>query len=67
MPRETVLRDLVAGQPGNEGKWFAAEKDSGLFDLTIELANRSPSDPRILICAARDYAADRPEFALGPA
>lgn len=64
MPRETILRDLVASQPGQEGKWFAAAKDSGFFDLAIELANRSPSDPRTLIRAARDYAVERPEFAL---
>jgi len=64
MPRETILRDLIASQPGQEGKWFAAAKDSGLFDLAIELANRTPSDPRTLIRAARDFAAERPEFAL---
>ncbi len=64
MPRETILRDLVASQPGNEGKWFAAAKDAGFFELAIELANRSPSDPRTLIRAARDFAVERPEFAL---
>ena len=64
MPRETILRDLVASQPGNEGKWFAAAKDAGFFELAIELANRSPSDPRTLIRAARDYAVERPEFSL---
>ncbi|WP_426116719.1 hypothetical protein [Massilia sp. PWRC2] len=64
MPRETIFRDLVASQPGQEGKWFAAAKDAGLFELAIELANRSPSDPRTLIRAARDFAAERPEFAL---
>ena len=63
-PRETILRDLVESQPGQEGKWFAAAKDSELFELAIELANRSPSDPRTLIRAARDFAAERPEFAL---
>jgi len=63
-PRETILRDLVAGQPGQEGKWFAAAKDAGLFELAIELANRSPSDPRTLISAARDFAVERPQFAL---
>jgi hypothetical protein len=30
MPRESILRDLVASQPGNEGKWFAAAKDNGI-------------------------------------
>ena len=63
-PRETILRDLVASQPGNEGKWFAAAKDAGFFKLAIELANRSPSDSRTLIRAARDFAVEWPEFAL---
>jgi hypothetical protein len=58
------LRDLIASQPGNEGKWFAAAKDACFFELAIELANRSPSDPRTLIRAARDFAVERPEFAL---
>ena len=56
IPKETILRDLVASQPGQEGKWFAAAKDSGLFELAIELANKSPADPRTLIRAARDFA-----------
>ena len=64
MPKETILRDLVASQPGQEGKWFAAAKDAGFFHLAIELANRSPSDPRTLIRAAKDYAVELPEFAL---
>ena len=64
MSRETILRDLVASQPGNEGKWFAAANDAGFFDLAIELARRSPSAPRTLIRAAKDYAVERPEFAL---
>jgi hypothetical protein len=63
-PKEVILRDLVASQPGQEGKWFAAAKDAGFFELAIELANRSPSDPRTLTRAARDFAVERPEFAL---
>jgi hypothetical protein len=63
-PRETILRDLVASQPGQEGKWFAAAKDAKFFELAIELANKSPSDPRTLIRAARDFTVERPEFAL---
>lgn len=63
-PKETILRDLVARQPGQEGKWFAAAKDAGLFDLAIELANRSPADPKTLIRAARDFADERPTFAV---
>lgn len=63
-PRETILRDLVASLPGNEGKWYAAVKDAGFFSLAIELANQSLSDPRTLTRAAKDYAVERPRFAL---
>lgn len=58
------MRDLVASQPGQDGKWFAATKGAGFFELAIELANRSPSGPQTLLRAARDYAAERPQFAL---
>lgn len=63
-PKETVLRDLVASQPGQEGKWFAAAKDACLFELAVELTNRSPADPWTLIRPARDFPVERPEFAL---
>jgi hypothetical protein len=59
MPRETILRDLIASQPGQEEKWFAAAKNSELFELAIELANKSPSDPRALIRATNDFAVER--------
>jgi len=61
---ESILRDLVAGTPGAEGKWFAAAKDAGLFTLACELANASPTDPRTLARAARDFAASEPDFAV---
>ena len=64
VPPEQILRDLVASTPGSEGKWFAVAKDVGLFDVAIELATRSPTDPRTLTRAARDFAEQRPEFAL---
>ncbi len=59
-----ILRDLIASMPGAEGKWFAAAKDAGLFDVAIELATRSPTDPRTLTRAARNYAEKQPDFAL---
>ena len=59
-----VLRDLIASTPGSEGKWFAAAKDAGLFDVALELAAAYPTDPRTLTRAARDYAEERPEFAI---
>ena len=59
-----ILCDLIASQPGAEGKWFAAAKDAGLFDMAIELALNSPTDPRTLARAARDYGRDQPDFAI---
>ena len=61
---EQILRDLVASTPGAEGKWFAAAKDAGLFTAAVELAATSPTDPRTLTRAARDFADSQPEFAL---
>ncbi len=58
------MRDLVDSQPSSESKWFAVTKDAGLFDLAIELVSSSPTDPRTLLRAARDYAEQRPEFAV---
>ncbi|WP_374474915.1 hypothetical protein [Zoogloea sp.] len=63
-PPEQILRDLVASTPGAEGKWFAAAKDAGLFNVAIELATASPTDPRTLARAARDFAESQPEFAV---
>jgi hypothetical protein len=60
-----ILRDLAATTPGQEGKWFAAAKDAGLFDEALELASASPCDPRTLTRAARDLSATQPAFALG--
>lgn len=60
-----VLADLVKTTPGDEGKWFAAAKDAGLFDEALALAARTPCDPRTLTRAARDYAEKRPAFAVG--
>lgn len=63
-PAVDILHDLVASQLGSEGKWFAAAKDAGLFDIAIELVSQSPTDPRTLIRASRDYAEKQTDFAL---
>jgi hypothetical protein len=59
-----ILKDLVASTPGNEGKWFAAAKSTGLYAEAIELANRTPCDPKTLARAARDMAESEPQFAV---
>ncbi|MGB5638032.1 MAG: hypothetical protein WBM63_02815 [Sedimenticolaceae bacterium] len=62
-----VLSDLIAATPGEEGKWFATAKELAFFDLALELANRSPCDPKTLTRAGRDYLDTEPAFALGSA
>jgi hypothetical protein len=62
--RLDILRDLVQLTPGEEGKWFAAAKDEGLFSDAIALARTSPTDPKTLARAARDLATQQPEFAI---
>jgi hypothetical protein len=62
-PRE-ILADLVETTPGDEGKWFAAAKEAGLYDEALELAGRAPCDPKTLTRAARDLTAERPAFAV---
>ena len=60
---KAVLADLVAGTPGDAGKWFAAAKSAGLLAEAAELARQNPCDPKTLTRAARDFAASNPEFA----
>lgn len=64
-PASELLGDLVKTTPGDEGKWFAAAKDAGLYDEALALASRTPCDPRTLARAARDYAEEQPAFAVG--
>jgi hypothetical protein len=59
-----ILSDLVKATPGQEGKWFTAARNLGLYDLAIELARTSPCDPRTLARAARDNADKEPAFAV---
>lgn len=54
----------MASTPGNEGKWFAAAKSAGLYREAIELANRTPCEPKTLLRAARDMKSAEPLFAV---
>ena len=65
--KSQILSDLIATTPEEEGKWFATAKDLKLYDLALELANRSHCDPKTLTRAARDYLDTEPAFALGSA
>lgn len=59
-----IIGALVTTTPGDEGKWFTAAKELGLFDAAIALARTSPCDPKTLARAARDHAAEQPAFAV---
>ncbi|WP_135607059.1 hypothetical protein [Solemya velesiana gill symbiont] len=65
--KSQILSDLIATTLGEDGKWFATAKELELYDLALELANRSPCDPKTLTRAARDYLDTEPAFALGSA
>ena len=65
--KSQILSDLIATTPEEEGKWFATAKDLKLYDLALELANRSHCDPKTLTRAARDCLDTEPAFALGSA
>src|SRR5437588_8766990 len=60
-----ILVDLVKTTPGEEGKWFAAAKEVGLYDEALALASRTPCDPKTLTRAARDFSDRHPRFAVG--
>ena len=62
-----ILTDLIASTPGEEGKWFATAKELKLYELALDLAKRSPCDPKTLSRAARDHIDSAPGFALGSA
>jgi hypothetical protein len=63
-PAIDILHDLIASQPGSEGKWFAAAKEAGFYELAIELVGRTPTDPKTLARAAKEYADKNPTFAI---
>lgn len=62
-PRQ-VLADLVASTPGEEGKWFAAARETATPEEALALAIRSPCDPRTLTRAARDWVRPHPGAAV---
>jgi hypothetical protein len=60
--RRRVLLDLIETR-GDKGKWFAAAKDAGFFDVAIECAAAYGADPSTLVRAARDFVVKEPKFA----
>jgi hypothetical protein len=60
--RRRMLLDLIEAR-GDKGKWFAAAKDAGFFDIAIECAAVYGADPSTLARAARDFLGKEPKFA----
>lgn len=64
-PRE-ILADLIE-MHGNRGKWFAAAKDAGYFDIALQCAADLNVEPATLVRAARDFRDRDPTFAANVA
>jgi hypothetical protein len=62
-----ILSDLINTTPGEEGKWFATAKDLKLYELALQLAEKSPCEPKTLTRAAKDFLESEPAFAFGSA
>ncbi|MGD1095439.1 MAG: hypothetical protein ABSB35_26025 [Bryobacteraceae bacterium] len=58
-----ILLDLATSS-GDPGRWFAAAKDAGFFDLALEFANTGRTDPRTLSRASRDLLKKDARFCL---
>lgn len=58
-----ILLDL-ANAYGDPGRFFAAAKDAGFYDVALQFAQTGRTDPRTLSRAARDLAATQPAFAM---
>ncbi len=58
-----ILLDL-ARTSADPGRYFAAAKDAGFYDLAIQFATKGRTDPRTLTRAARDLATKQPAFAM---
>jgi tetratricopeptide (TPR) repeat protein len=59
----SILLDL-AESCGDTGRYFAAAKDAGFYDLALKFAGEGQTDPRTLSRASRDFAAKEPTFAM---
>ena len=59
----SILLDL-AESSGDTGRYFAAAKDAGFFDLALQFAEKGRTDPSTLSRASRDFAHKQPTFAM---
>jgi hypothetical protein len=58
-----ILLDL-AESSGDTGRYFAAAKDAGFYELALKFAGEGRTDPRTLSRASRDLVGKEPKFAM---
>lgn len=58
-----ILLDLAEAY-ADPGRFFAAAKDAGFYEVALQFAQTGRTDPRTLSRAARDLATRRPDFAM---
>ncbi len=61
--KRKILLDLIEAS-GEKGKWFAAAKNLGFFDIALDCARAGQAKPATLVRATRDFADKEPEFAV---
>ena len=54
----------LAESSGETGRYFAAAKDVGFYDLALKFAGEGRTDPRTLSRASRDFAGTESMFAM---
>jgi len=64
LPPERIVRDLMAFEPGNEGRYFAAARKAGLIDLAVTIAQTAGVEPKTLTTACKDSLKKNPGLAL---
>ncbi len=63
VPPSQLLADLLVDSAGHEGRWFATACALRFHALAVEIAERSPCDPRTLCRHGRARLDADPEFA----
>jgi hypothetical protein len=58
-----ILTALIETR-GERGKWFAAAKEAGFFDIALACAQDFGAEPATLARAVRDYGATDPAFTM---
>lgn len=61
---QRIINDLLANDPGNERRYFAAARKIGMIELAIEIAEKYDVEPKTLTTASKDYVEKDPDLSL---